>query len=34
MRVPIALRIVWIAVRIGLALVMMSGGSYFLYQGF
>jgi hypothetical protein len=28
------LRIVWIAIRIGLAIVMMGRGSYFLYQGF
>ena len=27
-------RIVWIALRIGLALVLMGRGSYFMYQGF
>jgi len=30
----VALRVVWIAVRIGLAMAMMGKGSYFLYQGF
>lgn len=29
-----ALRILWIAIRIGLAIVMMGRGSYFVYQGF
>ena len=28
------LRIIWIAIRIALAIVMMGRGSYFLYQGF
>ncbi len=28
------LRIVWIAIRILLAIVMMGRGSYFMYQGF
>jgi hypothetical protein len=28
------LRVVWIAVRIALAVAMMGHGSYFLYQGF
>jgi hypothetical protein len=27
-------RVVWIAVRIALAVAMMGHGSYFLYQGF
>lgn len=29
-----ALRVLWIAIRIGLAIVMMGRGSYFMYQGF
>ena len=28
------LRVLWIAIRIGLAIVMMGRGSYFMYQGF
>jgi hypothetical protein len=34
MRRHAALRILWIAIRIGLAIIMMGRGSYFLYQGF
>ena len=30
----ITLRILWIAIRIGIAVIMMGGGGYFLYQGF
>jgi hypothetical protein len=29
-----ALRVLWIAIRIGLAILMMGRGSYFMYQGF
>lgn len=28
------LRVLWIAIRIGLAILMMGRGSYFMYQGF
>lgn len=28
------LRVLWIAIRIGLAIVMMGHGGYFMYQGF
>ncbi len=29
-----ALRVLWIAIRLGLAILMMGRGSYFMYQGF